>query len=164
MIICLLIAIIPSSSAFAQVQDMALSVQQFKTINKAKDDVKRIKKGITSEADIIKMFGKESILIKSEEPITKKDEAEFKDFLLKHIPVELKPEYPLPKANQKILIYIIPWTFEHPVTSRSMEGKFIQTENLVLLVTINDKSAIADDFKSFDFYFNRKWEDNNPRK
>jgi len=151
--------------ALAQVQDTGISVQQFNTINKAKRDIKKITKGVTTETEIIKMFGKQSFLFWLEEPITKKDETELNEFLLKHIPAELKPEYPLPNIKQKVLTYIISWTFEHPVPSQSVKGEeAVQTENLVLIVTINKKSGVVEDFRSFDFYFYRKWEGSKPAK
>jgi hypothetical protein len=158
------LCLLPAPFALAQVQDVKVSVKQFTRINKAKKDVKKIKKGVTTESEISKTFGKESISWFLEEPVTKEDEQVFIDLLRKHIPAELKPEYPFPAVDQKVLIYIIPWTFEHPVPDRKGTGKkMVQTENVVVLFTIDKKTGIVEEFKSFDFYFYTPWEDSEAK-
>jgi len=149
-----------SFTVFAQVQDLNLSVKQFAAINKAKADIDKIKKGVTSEAEIQQWFGKPNAEITNEDPATQKDKDDFDKFLRDHIPAELNPQYSLPTGSQKILYYVFPWTFEHPVPNPKGKGEYIQTENVVILVTVNKKTGIVEDSKFFDFYFYQKWEGN----
>jgi len=144
--------------AFAQVQDMHLSLEQFKKINKANEDIKKIKKGITKEEEVLKYFGKELAADFSlEEPITKDDRSVFIEFLKNFVPDKLKPEsYSFPNIDQKVLIYVFPWLFEHPVPCSAKKGECEQAENLVIVITINKKTGIVEEFKPFDFYFQKE--------
>lgn len=139
--------------AFAQVQDLNVSVEQFSKIKQAKEDVNKIKKGVTTEAEILKWFGKDHGLFYLEEPVTKDDEETFHEMLLEYIPEALKPQYPFPTIRQKILVYVLPWTFEHPVTCQAKKGQCSAHENLVILVTVDKKTGRVQEFKLFDFNF-----------
>ncbi|MDD4955154.1 MAG: hypothetical protein PHP17_03850 [Candidatus Omnitrophica bacterium] len=150
--------LMPLPSVFSQVQDMHLSVKQFEKINAAKNDVKKIKKGITKEGELLKWFGKERGSFMLEEPVTKEDRLAFIGFLKNFIPEGLKPQsYVFPTINQKVLIYVFPWVFEHPVPCSSRKGECLTAENLVVVVTVNNKTGIVDDFASFDFHFEREF-------
>jgi hypothetical protein len=140
------------------VQDMKLSVKQFEEINAAKVNVNKIKKGVTKEEELSKLFGKEHAMFYLEEPITKADLPAFVNFLKEFIPDELKPDsYPFLNIEQKVLVYVFPWVFEHPVPCNSKKGECMTAENLVIVVTINKKTGIVDEFKPFDFHFEREF-------
>ena len=134
-----------------------MSVEQFTKINKAKEDVKRIKKGVTAEAEIRQWFGKPAGEMYVEDPVTQKDREEFTKFLHEHMPNDLNTQYSLPTSNQKLLYYIFPWTFEHSVPCESKMGDCSTNENLVILVTIGKKTGLVEEFASFDFHFEKEF-------
>ncbi|MEI7999178.1 MAG: hypothetical protein WCH62_06715 [Candidatus Omnitrophota bacterium] len=147
--------------AIAQVQNVQASLDQFNKINIVKENVKKIKKAVTNETDIQQWFGKAAGYFILESPVTAEDKLEFDKLLHKHIPLELKPKYPFPTVNQKVLYYIIPWIFEHPVPCSSMKGECVTIENLVLFVTVDKKTAMVQEFASFKFHFEHKYEPKN---
>jgi len=145
----------------AQVQDMRLSVEQFTAINKAKEDVKKIKKGKTTEKEIKEWFGVKPGMLYLEEKDSEADIKEarnvFDRILYEHIPADLHAKYSFPTMEQKFLYYIFPWTFEHPVPCQSKKSECSTHENLVVLVTINKKTGLVEESASFDFHFEREF-------
>lgn len=145
-----------SPSVLAREPDL----KSFRRIESAEAYFGEIKKDATVESEIIKWFGKEDLLFDGEKAASKEGEAEFAALLRKYIDPKMNPQYPFPSTNQKVLFYIIAWTFEHPARTgdcKTIKGECEITKNLVIPITINKQNGIVAEYAGFGFWSEREW-------